>query len=61
MPAHINEAFCQRCRYYSGGDFQTLLIKIIEARSFYASPAQVGNRGYPGKISIFASNFIIEI
>jgi len=32
-PAHKDEPFCRRCRYYSGGDFHTLLSKIIEARS----------------------------
>lgn len=33
MPAHRDDPFCRRCRYYSGGDFQALLEKIIEARS----------------------------
>ena len=32
MPAHRDDPFCRRCRYYSGGDFQDLLEKIIEAR-----------------------------
>jgi len=31
-PEYAETPFCRRCRYYSGGDFETLLLKIIAAR-----------------------------
>ncbi|BBO70092.1 serine hydrolase [Desulfosarcina alkanivorans] len=34
QPGHMSDPFCQRCRYYTGRDFETLLAKIIAARSF---------------------------